>query len=142
MAAERETTNRWGNGPAQGSSVLVVDDERPVCDLLKDFLIREGYDVHVAYTALDALQSMDRHQPEIVLLDIRLPEMDGVECLRRIRASKSHPAVIMVTAVEDENVGRECLNLGAFEYVTKPVSLDRLKTCLLLTQLFLQSPHQ
>jgi DNA-binding response OmpR family regulator len=124
--------------PSGGLSVLVVDDERAVCDFLVDFLRGEGYKTHIAYTATDALTSIERHHPDIVLLDIRLPGMDGVECLRRIRSLSTDVAVVMVTAVEDESVGRECLNLGAFEYITKPISLDRLKTCLLLTQLFIQ----
>ncbi len=121
----------------RGTSVLVVDDEPQVCDILRDFLLREGYKAFIAYTAYDALASLQRHHPDIILLDIRLPEIDGMECLRRIRALDSHVTVVMVTAVEDEEVGRKCLGMGAFEYVTKPISLERLKTCLLLSQLFL-----
>ena len=120
----------------RGAIVLVVDDEQAVCDLLKTFLVREGYKVTVAYNAMEALRSVQHDQPALVLLDIRLPEMDGTECLRRIKAINPQVGVVMVTAVEDENIGRKCLELGAFEYVTKPISLERLKTCLLLTQLF------
>src|SRR3989338_3931900 len=120
------------------ATVLVVDDEPAICSLLKSFLTGEGYDVLVASNAADALQSVQHQHPAIVLLDIRLPEMDGTECLRRIKAIDPQVGVVMVTAVEDENIGRKCLDLGAFEFVTKPISLEHLKTCLLLTQLFLR----
>lgn len=120
------------------STVLIVDDEPAICSLLKNFLAGEGYNVLVALNAADALQSVQSQHPAIVLLDIRLPEMDGTECLRRIKAIDPQVGVVMVTAVEDEDIGRKCLDLGAFEYVTKPISLERLKTCLLLTQLFLR----
>lgn len=120
------------------TTILVVDDEPAICELLKGFLVREGYQVVVAYNASDALQRVQSHHPSVVLLDIRLPEMDGTECLRRIKAIDPQVGVVMVTAVEDEEIGRKCLELGAFEYLIKPVSLERLKTCLLLTQLFLR----
>jgi two-component system, NtrC family, response regulator HydG len=135
---EQETGKPTFRGGRGNSSVLVVDDEPPVCELLKNFLSGEGYAVRVAYTATDALKHIHETYPDIVLLDIRMPEMDGVECLRQIRKLNVPSAVVMVTAVEDDGVARECLNLGAFEYITKPISLDRLRTCLLLTELFLQ----
>ena len=125
-------------GKQPNATVLVVDDEPAICELLKDFLVREGYAVVLAYNASEALRSVQTHHPSVVLLDIRLPEMDGSECLRRIKAIDPQISVVMVTAVEDESIGRKCLELGAFEYVTKPISLERLKTCLLLTQLFLR----
>lgn len=121
---------------SSGLTILVVDDEPSICELLKDFLQGEGYQVLVAHEANAALRQVQTHHPVLVLLDIRLPGMDGSECLRRIKAMDPQIGVIMVTAVEDESIGRTCLELGAFEYITKPISLERLKTCLLLTQLF------
>ena len=133
-----EQTTPVKAGSQLPSTVLVVDDEPAICALLETFLKGQGYEVLVASNANEALQNVQNLHPTIVLLDIRLPEMDGTECLRRIKAIDPQVGVVMVTAVEDENIGRKCLDLGAFEYVTKPISLEHLKTCLLLTQLFLR----
>ena len=125
-------------GSGNGCTILVVDDEPAVCELLKTFLVHEGYNVCTAYDGDEALRSVEIHHPLVVLLDIRMPRMNGAECLRQIKATHPDIGVVMVTASEDEVIGRRCLELGAFEYVMKPISLERLKTCLLLAQLFLR----
>jgi DNA-binding response OmpR family regulator len=105
---------------SEASRILVVDDEPAVAEVLLDFLAEAGYTVDVALTGRDALTLIERTPPDVVLLDIRMPDMDGVEVLRRIRAA--HPAlpVIMITASDDIGVARATLKMGALDYVSKP----------------------
>jgi len=112
--------------------ILVVDDESAVCEMLKKFLTKKNYEVYTALNGEDALSVVKEERPHIVLLDIKMPKMDGIECLRQIREIDKEVGVIMITAVKDEEIGREALELGAFDYVTKPLSLDYLSECLMI----------
>lgn len=105
---------------SEASRILVVDDEPAVAEVLLDFFAEAGYTVDVALTGRDALTLIQRTPPDVVLLDIRMPDMDGVEVLRRIRAA--HPAlpVIMITANDDIGLARATLKMGALDYVSKP----------------------
>lgn len=104
-----------------GKSVLVVDDEKKIVDILKSFLERDGYTVLVAHDGRTALDVARRRKPDAVILDLLLPELDGLEVCRRIRAESQVP-VIMLTAKADEADKLIGLELGADDYVTKPFS--------------------
>src|SRR5947208_3557028 len=115
--------------------ILVVDDEAPVREVLSEYFTSQGYTVHEASGGKDALAAIRRDRPDLVLLDVRMPGIDGVEVLRRIRELDDALAVIMVTANEDAALARETLQLGAFDYVGKPfdyVYLDRAVSAALL----------
>jgi len=115
--------------------ILVVDDEAPVREVLSEYFTSQGYTVHAASGGKDALAAIRRDRPDLVLLDVRMPGIDGVEVLRRIRELDDALAVIMVTANEDAALARETLQLGAFDYVGKPfdyVYLDRAVSAALL----------
>lgn len=101
--------------------VLVVDDERPISDIIKFNLIKAGFEVVTAYDGQEALDVFDAEQPDLVLLDQMLPEVDGIEVLRRIRFNFNTP-VIMVTAKDTEIDKILGLEMGADDYVTKPFS--------------------
>ena len=103
------------------SKILVVDDEKPISDIIKFNLTKEGYDVITAADGQEALALFNDEKPDLVLLDQMLPEIDGVEVLRQIR-SKSETAVIMVTAKDSEIDKVLGLEMGADDYVTKPFS--------------------
>ncbi|AFT82327.1 response regulator transcription factor [Leuconostoc carnosum] len=103
------------------SKVLVVDDEKPISDIIKFNLTKEGYDVITAADGREALDMFSEENPDLVLLDQMLPEIDGVEVLRQIR-SKSEIPVIMVTAKDSEIDKVLGLEMGADDYVTKPFS--------------------
>jgi CheY-like chemotaxis protein len=106
--------------------VLVVDDEPEVRQVLHEFLVSRGYDVNVAsdgHEALDLLQSI---KPDLVLLDVAMPGLDGVETLKRIVALDPSLPVIMVTANADIGVTSKLLAIGAVDYVPKPFDLDYL----------------
>jgi len=101
--------------------VLVVDDEQQIVDLLRSYLQRDGFDVERAGDGEAALAAMPRVQPDLVILDLMLPRLDGREVLRRIRETTRTP-VIMLTARDDETDKLLGLELGADDYITKPFS--------------------
>ncbi|MGC8256444.1 response regulator YycF [Leuconostoc mesenteroides subsp. jonggajibkimchii] len=103
------------------SKVLVVDDEKPISDIIKFNLTKEGYDVVTAADGQEALDMYNDENPDLVLLDQMLPEVDGIEVLRQIR-SKSDVPVVMVTAKDSEIDKVLGLEMGADDYVTKPFS--------------------
>ena len=101
--------------------ILVVDDEKPISDIIKFNLTKEGYDVVVAMDGQEALDLFESEEPDLVLLDQMLPELEGTEVLRQIR-TKSQTPVIMVTAKDSEIDKVLGLEMGADDYVTKPFS--------------------
>jgi DNA-binding response OmpR family regulator len=106
--------------------VLVVEDEAIVLDLLTEFLASQGYEVVGTRGAADAFTMMEVAPPDVLLLDINMPLVDGVTALRRVRALYPEVRVIMVTANVDEAVARETLQRGAFDYVLKPFDFAHL----------------
>ncbi|MFZ2354125.1 response regulator YycF [Paucilactobacillus nenjiangensis] len=101
--------------------VLVVDDEKPISDIIKFNLEKEGYDVVVAYDGEEALQKVEDEDPDLIVLDLMLPKIDGLEVAKQVRAKKTTP-IIMVTAKDSELDKVLGLELGADDYVTKPFS--------------------
>ncbi|GEN44645.1 response regulator YycF [Alkalibacillus haloalkaliphilus] len=102
-------------------TILVVDDEEPIADILKFNLEKEGYDVVCAYDGNEAVELTKQHEPDLILLDIMLPEKDGMEVCREIRQDYQIP-IIMLTAKDSEIDKVLGLELGADDYVTKPFS--------------------
>ena len=101
--------------------ILVVDDEKPIADILKFNLEKEGYTVVCAYDGNDAIELAEKENPDLILLDIMLPGKDGNEVCREIRKTKTMP-IIMLTAKDSEIDKVLGLELGADDYVTKPFS--------------------
>ncbi|MBI4790918.1 MAG: response regulator transcription factor [Chloroflexi bacterium] len=101
--------------------VLVVDDEPQVVEVLKLYLSREGYRVHTAVDGQAALDAFEAHAPDLVVLDLMLPKVDGLEVFRRLRAKRALP-IIMLTAKGDELDRVLGLELGADDYIVKPFS--------------------
>ncbi|MBM6754059.1 MULTISPECIES: response regulator YycF [Lactobacillaceae] len=101
--------------------VLVVDDEKPISDIIKFNLEKEGYEVVVAYDGEEALEKVEDDSPDLIILDLMLPKIDGLEVAKRVRAKHSTP-IIMVTAKDSELDKVLGLELGADDYVTKPFS--------------------
>lgn len=112
--------------------ILVVDDEEAICNMLKKFLTQKGYEAIIALSGEEAIGKVKEEKPHIVLLDIRMPKMDGIETLKKIRELDKEVGIVMITAVKDDDVGRKCLQLGAYDYITKPLSLDYLEGVLLV----------
>lgn len=101
--------------------ILVVDDEKPISDIIKFNLEKEGYEVVVAYDGEEALEKVESEQPDLIVLDLMLPKIDGLEVAKRVRAKHTTP-IIMVTAKDSELDKVLGLELGADDYVTKPFS--------------------
>jgi DNA-binding response OmpR family regulator len=101
---------------------MVVEDEEAIADLLRLYLTREGFGVHVESDGLSALEAIERIRPVLVLLDVGLPSMDGREICRRMRDAGDWTPVIFVTAQDDEIERIDGLQVGADDYVTKPFS--------------------
>ncbi|KRK48508.1 response regulator [Secundilactobacillus kimchicus] len=101
--------------------ILVVDDERPITDIMKFNLNKEGYDVAVASDGEEALKLVESEKPDLIVLDLMLPKVDGLEVARQVRMKHDTP-IIMVTAKDSEIDKVLGLELGADDYVTKPFS--------------------
>ena len=110
--------------------VLVVDDEPDAVELLQEFLTAKGYEVLTASDGEEALRKVKEERPHVILLDVRMPRMNGLEVLKRVRAMDHEVGVIMVTAVNEEETGRQALQLGAFDYITKPLDFTYLERSL------------
>jgi len=106
--------------------ILVVDDEAPIREVLTEYFATEGYAVEAATSGVEALSAIRGHRADLVLLDVRMPGLDGVQVLRRIRELDDTVPVIMVTANEDVGLAKETLKLGAFDYIAKPFDFEYL----------------
>ena len=112
--------------------ILVVDDEIHVVRLLKKFLVSKTYDVYTATNGLEAIQKVKEVNPHIVLLDIIMPGMGGLDTLKEIKKIKPKIAVIMITAVVDEELAKRALQLGADDYIYKPLNFDDVENRVLV----------
>ena len=106
---------------AQGKTILVVDDEFKIVDVLKSYLEKAGYVVVCAYSGSEALKMFEKHSPALVVLDLMLPDMAGEDVCRAIRQESKVP-IIMLTAKGEESDVVAGLELGADDYVVKPFS--------------------
>ena len=106
--------------------ILVVDDEPEVRDVFLEFLSDRGYDIIPAGSGREALVAFQTYKPDLVLLDVQMPDMDGVETLRRILTLDPSVPVIVVTADADPRITSTLLALGAADYILKPFDLDGL----------------
>jgi two-component system response regulator AtoC len=109
------------------SRILVVDDERMIRWSIQQALVKDGFSVSTVETGEEAVAQAADEPPDLVLLDITLPGIDGIEVLRRLKAQDPAITVVMLTAIEELKVVVEAMRLGAYDYVSKPFDLDRLR---------------
>jgi two-component system KDP operon response regulator KdpE len=105
--------------------ILIVDDELAIIKLVRANLIAEGFEVFAAMDGAQALQSVEKDAPDLIILDIMLPEMNGFEVCRRVREWSQVP-IIMLSARGGEDDKVNCLDMGADDYITKPFGIDEL----------------
>ncbi len=122
-------TTPASSSPA-GTPVLVVDDEEGIRQALTRFLTRLGYQVRAAANAAEALEQVASSRPQVMLCDIRMPGTSGIELLPKVLALDPDLAVVMLSAIDEPRTAIECLKLGAFDYLIKPVDLDELELSL------------
>ncbi len=106
--------------------ILVVDDEKDVCDFVKSFFSLRGYQVFTASNGREAIHITEAEDPLIILQDIKMPGMNGIETLRRVKEKRPNDRVIMVTGLDDTRRMQEAEKFGADGYITKPLVLDDL----------------
>ena len=106
--------------------ILVVDDEFNVAQMLAEYLTEQGYQVATAHGGIEALTKIDLERPQVILLDIRMPGMDGVEVLRRIRSFDTQVGILMISANDDVELAKQTIAMGAFDYTLKPVDFAYL----------------
>ena len=111
--------------------VLVVDDELFICELLQEYLSLQGYEVNFATNGEEAVSLFEEFRPHIVLLDIRMPGMNGIGVLRRIKEMDSSSKVIMLSAYGEDGIVGDALQMGADRYLQKPMQLEQLTKILL-----------
>ena len=109
------------------TKLLVVDDETEICEFLKSFFEERDFDVRTATTGEEAIRQVGELKPQLVLLDIHMPGMDGMTVLRELKKQHPRVKVIMVTALETREKIEEAMRLGADNYITKPLSLEYLE---------------
>jgi DNA-binding NtrC family response regulator len=107
-------------------SVLIVDDEIGARESLK-MILKNDYEVSLARNAEEAFSKIKEHSPDVILLDILLPDLDGLKVLERIKQNDPDMVVIMITATNTVNTAVEAMKLGAYDYVTKPFDIDQLR---------------
>jgi DNA-binding response OmpR family regulator len=110
--------------------VLVIDDEPSIVELFTDYLNGQGFDVISAGGGEEGLDRLRLDSPDIVLLDMRMPGLDGLETLRRIRKVNLRVPVLMVSGNDDLAAAKEAIALGAFDYTLKPVDFNYLARAL------------
>ena len=111
--------------------ILVVDDELDVCDFVKSFFTERNFRVFTALGGEEALRAIRKENPHIVLLDMKMKGMDGLETLKRIRQVDKSMKVIMVTAVDEHSKMDVARKLGVSKYITKPLVLEELEAAVI-----------
>jgi len=109
------------------ATILVVDDEENAREGLTKILSKEGYAVDMASNGKEAIETLRRQSFDLVITDMRMPLMDGFEVLREIKKMNENIGVIMITAYGEVESYLEAINMGAFEYINKPVRVNELK---------------
>ena len=112
--------------------ILVVDDEVEACNVLEEFLSSKGHEVHKALDGPTAIETFRQVQPQIVFLDMIMPGMGGLDVLKEMKEIDPDVTVIMVTVVTDHEQAKETLQLGAYDYITKPVDLNYLENVMMV----------
>ncbi len=120
--------------------VLVVDDDSHVCEMLDRFLSQRGFDVQTAADGEEALRSVPTYHPDVVLLDIRMPKVDGIQALEKNVEGGFDCGVIMISGEADLDVAKNTLTMGAADFIYKPFDLDYLETSLLAKLLAMGRP--
>ena len=115
-----------GDSIKQGKTVLIVEDEKNIVDILGFNLQREGYTTLEAYDGEDGLKKAQEEKPDLILLDVMLPKMNGFDVCRALRESHNHVPVVILTAREEETDKVLGLEIGADDYITKPFSMREL----------------
>lgn len=106
--------------------VLIVDDDRDIVQIVATMLEGRGWQIDVAYGGSEALAKVSASRPDVILLDIMMPEMNGIEVLKKIKKIDTNARIIMITAFGDVESYLDSMELGAYEYINKPFETNEL----------------
>jgi len=109
------------------ANILIVDDEYSILESLEMFLTEKGHDVCKAATGKEGLELFSRNRPDIVILDIRLPDHNGLDILKQMQEKDHHAKVIMITAFQDMETAIRAMKRGAYDYIRKPLDADEVE---------------
>ncbi len=111
------------------NTLLVIDDEESIFDVIEGLLMREGYELIYLPSGKMALDRLDAIQPDVILLDVMMPELDGIETCKKIKANNAWKPIpiIMVTALDSKEDLARCLEAGADDFLSKPINRLELK---------------
>jgi two-component system, NtrC family, sensor histidine kinase HydH len=126
----------------QGTPILIIDDEQPVLEGLREFLEDEGYEVHEARDGPQGLGVFRSIRPDLVLTDLRMPGMSGIEVISEIRKLKENTAIIVFTGYGSLGSAVDALHLNVFDFITKPVDLEYLRSTLVRARNNLRATRQ
>lgn len=108
-------------GQLEKGKILVVDDDKLTCELLLDFLQLKGYEAECAESGMEALKMIKKDNYAVVISDIRMPQMNGLELMKKIKSFNPHIEVIMITAHSAMDIAMKCMEKGAFGFIQKPM---------------------
>jgi len=111
----------------QTKTILVVDDEHVIQNLLKQILVKEGYRVLTASNGQMAVQKVRDVHPDLVLLDMRMPGIDGAETMKQIKAIDPKIEIVMITGYGTKKLALQVMKLGAYDYLAKPFDIQRVR---------------
>src|SRR5210317_1243644 len=112
------------------TTILIVDDEKSMRDFLKILLTKEGYEVIVAGDGNEALTALGKKRVDLVISDIRMPGMGGLELLAKVKDEADDIPVIMITAFASPNDAVQAMKSGAYDYISKPFNVDEIKSVI------------
>ncbi len=124
------------------AKILLIDDEQPILESLDMFFSEKGHTVYTALTGRDGLALFTQHHPDVVVLDIRLPDVNGLDVLYQIQDDEHSAKVIMMTAFQDMETTIEAMKRGAYDYVHKPLDVDDLEKAVERAFQVLQMEHE
>jgi DNA-binding NtrC family response regulator len=109
------------------SRVLIIEDDKAIVDILKMILEHEGYETDFAFNGPSGIKKFEKNLPDVVLLDIKMPRMDGIEVLQKLKKINEKPIVIMISGHGTIETAVQTTKLGAYDFISKPFDVDRLK---------------
>jgi DNA-binding NtrC family response regulator len=110
--------------------ILVVDDNINMCITLQDILLDDGYDVLISDNGQEALDIIDKNEPHLIITDMRMPNIDGLELLQIVKDRYPNIEIIIMTALGEVDSYLKAMKIGAFEYITKPINPKMLKSII------------
>jgi DNA-binding NtrC family response regulator len=113
--------------PHHSITILIVDDDEAICNNLDTYLAKKGYSTTKAYTGQKSLELLEQHQHHIALIDLKLPDINGIQLLKAIKAASPTTLIILMSGYATIDAAAEAIKHGAYDFIAKPFSFDELE---------------